>query len=81
MGKTQSYVAVKVSFRVARKEISKRIFTLLCFFTQVKVLDDNVFAIRKSRCIFLFFCVIIWSFEGVKKRLGHAQIGLLLRLM
>ena len=42
----------------------------------MKVLDDNVFSIIKSRCIFLFFCVIIWSLLGVKKRLCHAQIGL-----
>ena len=30
-------------------------YKLLYFFTQAKVLDDNVFAIIKSRCIFHFF--------------------------
>ena len=28
--------------------------------------------------IFLFVCVLTWSLLGVKKSLGHAQIGLLL---
>ena len=37
----------------ARRNI-KVYFKLLYFFTQVKVLDDNVFAIIKSRCIFYF---------------------------
>ena len=37
----------------------------------VKVLDDNVFDIINSRCIFYFYALwIIWSLLGVKKRLG-----------
>ena len=27
--------------------------------------------------VFTFVCVLTWSLLGVKKRLGHAQIGLL----
>ena len=27
--------------------------------------------------VFSFVCVLTWSLLGVKKRLGHAQIGLL----
>ena len=41
----------------------------------VKVFDDNVFAIIKSN-FFSFACVLTWSLLGVKKSLGHAQIGL-----
>ena len=47
LGKTQSYVALKVSFRAAKKYKSC-ILTLLYFFTKVKVLGDNVYAIIKS---------------------------------
>ena len=42
----------------------------------VKVFDDNVFAIIKSHCILYCLCVLKWSHLGVKKSLGHAQIGL-----
>ena len=48
MGKTPSYLAVKVSFRVARE---------------------------KYKYIYIV-CVLTWSLLGVKKSLGHAQIGL-----
>ena len=75
----QSYVAVKISFRVAREELLKCIFTLLYFVTQVKVLDDNVFAIIKSRCIFLFFCYNMVSFRG-KKTPGSRPDWSLLRV-
>ena len=42
----------------------------------VKVFDDNVFAIIKSLFLFSFVCVLTWPPLGVKKSLGHAQIGL-----
>ena len=44
----------------------------------VKVFDYNVFAIIKSHCIFyLSLYFLKWSHLGVKKNLGHAQVGLL----
>ena len=42
----------------------------------VKVFDDNVFAIIKSHFFCSFVCVLTSSLLGVKKSLGHAQIGL-----
>ena len=51
MGKTPSYLAVKVSFRVPQEKIEY---------------------------IYIYIvCVLTWSLLGVKKSLGHAQIGLL----
>ena len=41
----------------------------------VQVFDDNVFAIIKSN-FFSFVCGLTWSLLGIKKSLGHAQIGL-----
>ena len=41
----------------------------------MKVLDDSVFAIIKKSRYLLFLCVLICSLLGVKKSLGHAQIG------
>ena len=49
LGKTPSYLTVKVLFRVAREKILK----------------------------YYIVCVLTWSLLGVKKSLGHAQIGLL----
>ena len=37
-------------------------------FLEVKVLDDDVFPIIKSHCIFLFLCVLTWSLLGADKK-------------
>ena len=69
LGKTPSYLAVKVSFRVAREKI-KNIY-LICVF-----LIRFVYSIHIIQ-VFSFVCVLTWSLLGIKKSLGHAQIGLL----
>ena len=40
--------------------------------------EDLVYGcMLKNRKIYIIVCVLTWSLLGVKKSLGHAQIGLL----
>ena len=65
-----SYLAVKVSFKVAHAKKYKNIY-LICIF-----LIRFIYSIHIIQ-VFSFVCVLIWSLLGVKKSLDHAQIGLL----
>ena len=62
MGKTPSYLAEKVSFRVAREKY-KNIY-LICIFLIRFISSIHVIQ------VFLFVFVLTWSLLGVKKKLG-----------
>ena len=64
-----SCLAVKVSFRVAHEKYNN--IYLRCIF-----LTHFNYSIHISQ-VFSFVCVLTWPLLGVKKSLGHAQIGLL----
>ena len=61
---------MKVLFSVAREKY-KHIY-LIC-----TLLIPFIYSIHINQ-VFSFVCVLTWSLLGVKKSLGHAQIGLLL---
>ena len=64
-----SYLAVKVSFRVAPEKMSKYIFDMYIF---------NSFSLLHCyNPSFLICLCFTWPLLGIKKSLGHAQIGLL----
>ena len=65
-----SCLAVKVSFRVAHEKYNN--MYLRCIF-----LTHFNYSIHISQ-VFSFVCVLTWPLLGVKKSLGHAQIGILL---
>ena len=66
--KTPSCLAVKVSFRVAHEKYNN--IYLRCIFLMH-------FNFNNISQVFSFVCVLMWPLLGVKKSLGHAQIGLL----
>ena len=67
-GETPSYLAVKVSLVLHAKKYEN--IYLICVF-----LIRFIYSIHIIQ-VFSFVCVLTWSLLGVKKSLGHAQIGL-----
>ena len=53
-GKTPSYLAVNVSFRVAREKIYKYIFDMYIFNSRVKAEQDGVGSVRGKRTSTVF---------------------------